>query len=77
MTGKYYILTPEQAKNYEKETLNDFSYRRYGGSLFQMISEAFRDGASGTEDDICGIVDRLMSGVARVIAEPWRYMAHC
>lgn len=72
MTERYYILTPEQVKNYEKETLKDFSYRRYGGSLFQMVSEAFRDGASCTEDDICGIVDRLMSGVADVIAKSWR-----
>ena len=72
MTGKYYRLTPEQAKAYVKEALKDLSYRRYGGSLFQMVSEAFRDGASGTEDDICGIVDRLMSGVADVIAKSWR-----
>lgn len=53
--------------------MKDLSYRRYGGSLFQMVSEAFRDGASGTEDDICGIVDRLMSGVADVIVRPWKY----
>ena len=72
MTGEYYRLTLEQAKDYEKEMLKDLSYRRYGGSLFQMVSEAFRDGASGTEDEICGIVDRLMSGVADVIAKSWR-----
>lgn len=73
MTERYYILTPEQAKAYETETLKDLSYRRYGGSLFQLVSEAFRDGASGTEDDICGIVDRLISSVADVIVRPWKY----
>ena len=73
MTERYYILTPEQAKDYEKETLKDLSYRRYGDSLFQLVSEAFRDGASGTEDDICGIVDRLISSVADVIVRPWKY----
>ena len=73
MTGKFYRLTPEQAKDYEKETLKDLSYRRYGGSLFQLVSEAFGDGASGTEDDICGIVDRLISSVADVIVRPWKY----
>ena len=73
MTERYYILTPEQAKDYEKETLKDLSYRRYGGSLFQLVSEAFRDGASGTEDDISGIVDRLISSVADVIVRPWKY----
>ena len=73
MTERYYILTPEQAKAYETETLKDLSYRRYGGSLFQLVSEAFRDGASGTEDDICGIVDRLISSVADVNVRPWKY----
>jgi hypothetical protein len=73
MAGEFYRLTPEQVKAYEKETLKDLSYRRYGGSLFQMVSEAFRDGASGTEDDICGIVDRLISSVADVIVRPWKY----
>ena len=73
MTERYYILTPEQAKAYETETLKDLSYRRYGDSLFQLVSEAFRDGASGTEDDICGIVDRLISSVADVIVRPWKY----
>lgn len=73
MTERYYILTPEQAKAYETETLKDLSYRRYGSSLFQLVSEAFRDGASGTEDDICGIVDRLISSVADVIVRPWKY----
>ena len=73
MTERYYILTPEQAKAYETETLKDLSYRRYGGSLFQLVSEAFRNGASGTEDDICGIVDRLISSVADVIVRPWKY----
>ena len=73
MTERYYILTPEQAKAYETETLKGLSYRRYGDSLFQLVSEAFRDGASGTEDDICGIVDRLISSVADVIVRPWKY----
>ena len=73
MTERYYILTPEQAKAYETETLKALSYRRYGDSLFQLVSEAFRDGASGTEDDICGIVDRLISSVADVIVRPWKY----
>ena len=66
MTEKYYILTPEQAKAYEKEALKNMY------SLYQMMSEeCCRYGASGTEDDICGIVDRIMSDVARVLVRPW------
>ena len=66
MTERYYILTPEQAKAYEKEALKNMY------SLYQMMSEeCCRYGASGTEDDICGIVDRIMSDVARVLVRPW------
>ena len=66
MTERYYILTPEQAKAYEKEALKNMY------SLYQMMSEeCCRYGASGTEDEICGIVDRIMSDVARVLVRPW------
>jgi hypothetical protein len=66
MTERYYILTPEQAKAYKKEALKNMY------SLYQMMSEeCCRYGASGTEDDICGIVDRIMSDVARVLVRPW------
>ena len=66
MTGEYYRLTPQQAKAYEKEALKNMY------SLYQMMSEeCCRYGASGTEDDICGIVDRIMSDVARVLVRPW------
>jgi hypothetical protein len=66
MTERYYILTPEQAKAYEKEALKNMY------SFYQMMSEeCCRYGASGTEDDICGIVDRIMSDVARVLVRPW------
>ena len=70
MSKKYYILTPEQAKTYENEAL------KYMYSLFQLMSESCRDGGTGTEDDICGIVDRIMSDIARVLVHPWSSKEH-
>lgn len=70
MSEKYYILTPEQAKTYEKEAL------KYRYSLFQLMSESCRDGGTGTDDDICGIVDRIMSDIARVVVHPWHSKEH-
>jgi hypothetical protein len=70
MSENYYILTPEQAKTYEKEAL------KYRYSLFQLMSEICRDGGTGTDDDICGIVDRIMSDIARVVVHPRHSKEH-
>ena len=65
MNGKFYILTTEQANAYEKETL------KYSYSLYQMMTDSCKHGGTGTDDDICGIVDSIMSDVARVVARQW------
>lgn len=70
MNEEYYILTPQQAKAYEKEAL------KYRTSLYQMVSGSCSNGGTGIEDEICGIVDRIMYDVARVVVEPWHYKEH-
>ena len=67
--GDTYILTEQQAGAYLKQALNNCYH---SCSLFQMVSEHCRNDGTCTEDDVCGMVDRIMSDVARVVVMPWR-----